>query len=155
MVNVSKHLNDEVSLGEKAFCNKGVNIDGDLFRIFRYFCRLEECCSFRRMKVIAFIISFIILGLSCLPCSDSKPLVKDATAVSVLTQLHSDPSDTHPDLCNPFCSCACCGVTPTAAKITPVTLDLPRAHSVYVDRYASGPALSIALPIWQPPQLLA
>ena len=122
-------------------------------KIFKYLCHLKE--FFRLgMKIVAFIISFIILGFSCLPCTDAKALLKDANQSVILTHLNTD-QDSHQDLCNPFCSCACCGTSPSTSKIAALSIVLPCYLPSYQDNYTSSFTLSVSLPIWQPPRVLA
>lgn len=107
------------------------------------------------MKVFAFIFSFIMLGLSCLPCSDGKLFAKKNTTHSVeIAKSQSDHQDTHQDLCNPFCTCACCGTTTECPKVFSIVETLPD-HRTYKDNYSSSSIGSVSLPIWQPPQLFA
>lgn len=106
------------------------------------------------MKVFAFIISFIVLGLSCLPCSDVKDFItNEVNQQAATTQTTSDTEDLHLDLCNPFCSCACCGVTPSNHRSVFVSLDPPKHIASYVDSYSSCSVRAMSFPIWQPPQL--
>lgn len=61
------------------------------------------------MKIIALLLSFYILSLNVLPCTDSADVsVTSQTEVSLNSDLHHGDFDQ--DLCAPFCTCHCCHV---------------------------------------------
>lgn len=69
------------------------------------------------MKYTSFILSFLVLILSVLTCSD-----KDACDESVtvhISQNHQHAQDQE-DTCSPFCTCQCCGVSYSVALDSPV-----------------------------------
>ena len=112
--------------------------------------------AFGKMKLLAFILSFIILGLSCLPCSDTKVFPKNDVSSSIeIVKTHSEHQSSHQDLCNPFCSCFCCGTTSEIPKALSVVPIVHRYISSYEDTYTSNFIQSVFLPVWQPPQLSA
>ncbi|GAA4341036.1 hypothetical protein GCM10023184_39160 [Flaviaesturariibacter amylovorans] len=59
------------------------------------------------------------------------------------------------DICNPFCTCACCGLIKTNVKGATFEIASVPFVSSFIDSYQSEPLLTVALPIWQPPQLLS
>lgn len=106
------------------------------------------------MKIFLYILSVIMLGLGCLPCSDGKAFNSTRETVNISAQAHQDETQKHTDVCNPFCSCACCGVTQVSQSIPSFDLQIPDHSSTYLDTYSAFPLIAIALPIWQPPQLV-
>lgn len=107
------------------------------------------------MRALAFILSFVILGLSCLPCTDGKDAVlKDGnSAVVVSAQINGNES--HSDFCNPFCSCSCCGIQLSHAKAVSLTPELPGYNIKHSDSYISSIITPLPAIIWQPPQLVS
>lgn len=94
-----------------------------------------------------------MLGLSCLPCSDTNA-VSLSRANPQLVVLAPHPSENaHLDLCSPFCTCSCCSVTQSNPNIFLFELIILKPLLSYRDYYSSASPLTIALPIWQPPQL--
>ena len=93
----------------------------------------------------------MVLAFSVIPCADSDSLGSEAKYELAQTMPHDNDQD-HNDACSPFCICSCCAGFSVVAKllVTP-TLFIPyqTAHTAYI----SERLFSIALPIWQPPQL--
>jgi hypothetical protein len=106
------------------------------------------------MKIFLYVLGVIMLGLGCLPCSDGKAFNSNRETVNISTGAHQDQTQKHNDICNPFCSCACCGVTQVSHNIASFDLQLPDHSSAYLDTYSAFHIIAIALPIWQPPQLV-
>lgn len=108
------------------------------------------------MKILAFILSFIILGISCLPCSDKNaPSFSSQLDIEKPVSIKQLSQNDHEELCNPFCSCSCCGATQMNPKITSLEFEIVKPVSSYADSYLSAFTVTIALPVWQPPQLSA
>ncbi|WP_404800987.1 DUF6660 family protein [Aquipluma nitroreducens] len=58
------------------------------------------------MKLFAYILSFVVLALTAIPCVDVS---KDNSVQK--TELSNTTSDNHQsdtDHCSPFCTCQCC-----------------------------------------------
>lgn len=92
-----------------------------------------------------------MLGLSGLPCRDAA--VANATKTSVV---HDIPGheDGHRDSCSPLCICSCCSVVTNYHPFTLIEIASPENRIKHLSFY-SGSLISISLPIWQPPQLVA
>lgn len=60
------------------------------------------------MKIFAFIMAFIILGLGCLSCADGAYVMKAGENKSVLAKTTENHKDSQGDNCPPFCQCICC-----------------------------------------------
>lgn len=97
-----------------------------------------------------------MLGLSCLPCSDKNALLSSSqSGIESTISSNQDHQNEHQDLCNPFCACSCCGVTQVNPKCSSFEFEIVKHMSSYADNYLSASIVTIALPIWQPPQLKA
>lgn len=100
----------------------------------------------------AYLLAFLVLSISILPCADGATLADTELDHYELTQ--SDPkSDNHQDACSPFCTCNCCAslsVMCTVTTVYAVTVCHHLKHASFIEARTH----SIALPIWQPPQLV-
>jgi hypothetical protein len=102
------------------------------------------------MKIFAFIISLIVLGLNFLPCADADCSSSEAKQEIAGTQQKKD----HTDDCSPFCKCACCtsfSINHTVAIVQAIIPDYRKNYSSFYN----CTVISISFPIWQPPQLAA
>ncbi|HEX2848505.1 MAG TPA: DUF6660 family protein [Chitinophagaceae bacterium] len=106
------------------------------------------------MKLFAFIMSLVVVIVSLAPCRDMATGSKAGKAnVQVLKDdqhAHEDGSDD----CPPFCSCSCCSVQ-GCLKPFFNTLECVSPEASPYSSYYTGALISISLPIWQPPQLIA
>lgn len=97
------------------------------------------------MKIIAFILIFLVAGSTFIPCADL-----DADQ-SINTELFSDVAqDGNFDLCSPFCSCHCCHshVVPSFLSFDFKNFPLPEVLSFY-----RTSIMEQAIPYWQPPKI--
>ena len=122
-----------------------------LFHLFKYFCTRN---NFTKMKSFFYLLSVVILVLGCLPCSDGNTINGNKETVNISIDLHQDETQKHTDICNPFCSCACCGVSQASPTNINVDPQIANHSSIYLDTYSAFPIIAISLPIWQPPQLV-
>jgi hypothetical protein len=104
------------------------------------------------MKIFTLILSFFLLYLSCLPCSDSTECnIKAPAAVSATDNHQQHKHDA--EACTPFCSCSCC---PASAFYAPFTKMQINKVIVQSEKY---PIFSVAfntgayISIWQPPKI--
>ena len=121
------------------------------------FC--QPCCISKHnqlflppMKFFAFIMSFFLLYLSCLPCSDSKECnIKAEQTVSASTdhQKHKHTSEA----CTPFCTCSCCAASafhqPFAKQQALKQIFQSVKYHIQNDSFLSQEFSSI----WQPPKI--
>lgn len=104
------------------------------------------------MKVIlAYLLAFYVLALSCIPCQDEAPL--PASSIEAVATSTGDPHQEVIDLCSPFCICACCasvtiGATVAALPESAVSQLIPSAGFSYLQILYTGEMAGI----WQPPQ---
>lgn len=105
------------------------------------------------MRIIAFILAFIVLALSCLPCADGAYAMNAGMAKSELIKEPTQQNDQdHNDACSPFCHCTCCAgfsINHSVVSINVLILLPSKSFSSYL----SDNTIEISLPIWQPPQL--
>ena len=107
------------------------------------------------MRILTFILAFIILSLSCLPCADDAIAMKadGAKAELVKIPIQQDDKD-HDDACSPFCQCACCAGASLNHSINSIhsgSIICPKQFTSYLPL----DIIEISLPIWQPPKLVA
>ncbi|WP_409021353.1 DUF6660 family protein [Dyadobacter sp. CY261] len=101
--------------------------------------------------IVAYLLAFYVLALSCIPCQDEATALPHSRIASV-AEAGDGPQEAI-DLCSPFCICACCAsvtVSPVAAALpeTPVAQLLPASGFSYLNIFPIGGSAGI----WQPPQ---
>lgn len=102
------------------------------------------------MRFFAFIMAFIVLAMSTVPCADGA--VAMSKAKTEIQKTNHQQND-HPTRdCSPFCSCSCCTGSPIPQYVAKLTLVKPELIRNYKSLYSS-PIKEISLSIWQPPQL--
>jgi hypothetical protein len=107
------------------------------------------------MRTTVFLLAFILLALSFLPCADggyARKVSKAKTEIVKLPVEKSNGSDN--DLCPPFCHCGCCaGVSINTCFVSVEALQM--AYLLKIPSYLPGNTIEVSLPIWQPPQLIS
>lgn len=107
------------------------------------------------VKIIAFILSFYVLGLNFLACNDSASSLNPDAEVSVVNFQDMDPDHSHDqtaDLCPPFCSCHCCHVHTVkfdSAEFQPLIVDISSELFLHFDSLGK----EIPHSILQPPRV--
>ncbi len=118
-------------------------------KLFLYICL--------SMRLIVFILTVYIMGLSFAPCSDANNRCVQTTMETELNQPHSH-SDDDGDACSIFCYCNCC-----SGNITAFEYQIPRIDGIPISIYFDNrlPVLNTTLvsnyfgSIWQPPKVSA
>ena len=109
---------------------------------------------FATMKFFAFIMAFLILGLSHLPCADEAFSTSVGKVKSELFKTPVQQNETdHKDDCTPFCNCTCCAgfsVNHCIASISAIIVFSSKKFSSYLPANTS----EVSIPVWQPPQLI-
>lgn len=108
------------------------------------------------MKLFSFIMAFLILGLSVLPCRDAKAATLNAKdLITKALNAHADDHENngHEDNCSPLCICSCCSVASVFSPSVSVEIAAPENHINHNSHY-SGSLISISFSVWQPPRLL-
>jgi hypothetical protein len=107
--------------------------------------------SFANLKITAFILSIIVLVLSCMPCTDGGNSMGKAKQEVVKSSHQQDYPKT--DACSPFCSCSCCSGVPIPKVLAKLVLAKVEFKKQYYTFYSSS-VKDVSLAIWQPPQLV-
>jgi hypothetical protein len=102
------------------------------------------------LKILAIILSFYILTLTLLPCVDSHS--DSCQNDSLCTQQDKAPNHSDADSCSPFCTCHCCGTSPTIS-LKVVFIGLITPPNVIEFFYQVEKVSEIALTFWQPPKV--
>lgn len=107
------------------------------------------------MRLIAFILSLVVLVLTCMPCADGNALTNLKVRTHLTTEKPQHHEHGNKDLCSPFCHCACCCTY--SVVTTPFFLEQPTVVFSIVCHtdWLSQAILTIALPILQPPPQVA
>lgn len=104
------------------------------------------------MKILTFIFSLYILGLSVFPCADTVAFTQQKQDAIVNIDSHQQNNHTD-DHCTPFCICSCCHSNVTlqlfATIIKPVTFQKDFTSNI-VQQYIS----ILRTPPDQPPQVV-
>ncbi|RYZ33243.1 MAG: hypothetical protein EOP49_36195 [Sphingobacteriales bacterium] len=110
------------------------------------------------MRFSCSLLAIIMLVLSCIPCSDAKAMAVEETSLSSTAPLNTEhqqaTDEEHTDDCSPFCQCACCAFLyvmplPAASATAARPLDADKVFASFLQKQP----VSIAIPVWQPPQL--
>ena len=104
------------------------------------------------MKIIALIMAFLVLALSVMPCGDANA-ASEGKSKTELGKSHNEDDNSQQDDCSPFCTCTCCAgfsINHFIASLTPI----PPYESTAAAAHLPASVLDVALPIWQPPQLV-
>lgn len=123
------------------------------FKFFFFQLSINQI-NFASMRLITYILAFIILGLSCFPCADAAATVANKIQ-SELVVNHNDASsdENHDDICPPFCHCSCCpgfSIIHIPASLNCIEFNPAKKFKSYLP----DNLLQISLPIWQPPRLV-
>ena len=104
------------------------------------------------MKLLAFIMAFIILAISIVPCADEESI---ATAgMNAISEQHTgDPHEDHADKCSPLCTCSCCAGFAFIGAASKVAVQLLVPARQYSPLTVS-PTFTIHSAIWQPPRFV-
>lgn len=94
----------------------------------------------------------IILVLSCMPCQDTAAMKLEKDHVEDTRSTEQDHQ--HKDFCSPLCICSCCSSSTISSSTLVIPIFAPQVMPVHNSHYL-GAVISISLPVWQPPQLIA
>ena len=104
------------------------------------------------MKLLAFVMALLVLGLSCLPCADGD--VQTASDGKIKTEIaHSQQEDdAHEDACSPFCHCICCAGVSFNHVLAIAIVPAPQS-SINHSSFHNSSIAEVSIPVWQPPKL--
>ena len=104
------------------------------------------------MKFFAFIMAILVLTQSVMPCGDKESITSEGKSKTELTKANNQQNDQRDD-CSPSCSCSCCAGVAFLAPLMKVSFLIAQMAPAYRGTI-TGHLFRIALPIWQPPQLV-
>jgi len=105
------------------------------------------------VKIFAFIMAVLVLALSIMPCADKEAaFTKSRKNMETVKALHQQACPLNDD-CSPFCQCSCCAGFSINHFIAAIPV-LPVQTSISITQYLASKIAALALPIWQPPQLV-
>lgn len=95
----------------------------------------------------------MVLALSCMPCMDDAYAMNNGKAKAEVSKSATPQEHNDTDNCSPFCACNCCaGFT---FLFAPYKTKFPVLLSAEKFAYhLPAKITNVALPIWQPPQLV-
>lgn len=98
-------------------------------------------------------MAFLVLALSMMPCADKEAAVTKATkSIETVKALHHQGCPLN-DACSPFCQCSCCAGFSINHSIVAIPV-LNVQQAIPITKYFKSGITTLALPIWQPPQLV-
>ena len=103
------------------------------------------------MKIFGFIMTFLVLTLSILPCCNMANIINPGKGKIELTKSLSQPCDEEQDECSPFCNCTCC-IGFSMNDITHTIFNIPVISNIPGISFLPEQIIDITLPIWQPPR---
>ncbi|WP_370633630.1 DUF6660 family protein [Pedobacter sp. Leaf250] len=105
------------------------------------------------MKFLIYLMSFLIVSLSCINCEDVMAMVNNPTELSI-SNIEKSKGLTDQDNCSPLCTCNCCGQLLLANVPISIPKTLKRLIPEKELKYYSNHFLSkYTQNIWQPPKL--
>jgi hypothetical protein len=104
------------------------------------------------MKIFAFIMAFLVLALSILPCADKGDVLNRGKAKTQIAETTHEQGDQQEDDCSPFCHCTCCATFSINHFIATIIIIPPQDDKTQT-AYLPYNVIAVAIPVWQPPQL--
>ncbi len=108
------------------------------------------------MRILSFILSLLILVLTCLPCDDADAAhvaVYNSTKGHIQTESPCQTEHGKRDVCSPFCHCGCWAVLYSPCEKISVPLYVIYIKAPTYPGHPEQVPVNISLPVWQPPQL--
>jgi len=105
------------------------------------------------MKVFGYILAFLVLALSCLPCADEGVSINAKNVKHELVKKVNNPENGEEDNCSPFCQCSCCPGFSLAHPLIVHDFSIGHINQLF-PAPVSSKQIGILLPVWQPPQLV-
>ncbi|MGE7775931.1 DUF6660 family protein [Chitinophaga sp. NPDC101104] len=103
------------------------------------------------MRIIALILSIVILAFSTTTCSDELAGHVTESSGYQLADAGTEHHE-HMDFCSPLCACGCCA----ASVILPMGYLIPVQSDHSAFHYSEMPAgiiTDVSPAVWQPPQV--
>ncbi|MFT3823994.1 MAG: hypothetical protein QM731_08735 [Chitinophagaceae bacterium] len=100
-------------------------------------------------------MAIVIMVVSCIPCQDiSLSFKKNSKTPTTIVKTNDNDHGGIADDCSPLCACSCCSAYSCPQSFIITTINTPEIALTHSSFYNSS-LISISLPVWQPPQLLA
>jgi hypothetical protein len=104
------------------------------------------------MKSLAFILAFMVLALSCMPCNDDECAMEAGKNKTEFAKQTPGQDKDHTEDCSPFCHCSCCaGFSINHGMATGNLLPVICANNF--SSYLPENLIEISIPVWQPPKI--
>jgi len=104
------------------------------------------------VRYFLIIISFYLLALPFVPCSDARDCETAAVATSQIEQEQHEEHEDEEESCTPFCYCACCTYSTILPYQQAIAQLLPSFTSPSGDITTDLLAFE-SFAIWQPPRM--
>ncbi|KIC89875.1 DUF6660 family protein [Flavihumibacter sp. ZG627] len=104
------------------------------------------------MKFLFSFLTFFLLYLSCLPCSDSTECNAKAEAKISATDNHQQHRH-DAEACTPFCTCSCCASSAFYSPFSKAQVNKVMLSSEKFPLYNVAFTTEAHNCIWQPPKL--
>lgn len=105
----------------------------------------------RRMRVVAFIMSLLILYMATLPCTDRGNSPAAGTSQSLVAEA-GNHTQRQADHCTPFCVCSCCATLVIVQSPYHSNPLAPLMSKKTYTHYVNPLNMEVANTIWQPPK---
>ena len=99
------------------------------------------------MKIFTFIMTFYLLLLAAMPCSDNEECESQVMTEQTNHSEHEDEEEG----CTPFCVCACCPTHIYVSDLLTENLPIP-VFSILSSEINTEIRSFISHAIWQPPR---
>jgi hypothetical protein len=105
------------------------------------------------MKFLLLFLGFYILGMSCVPCSDSKECTVSSEVIVSTSNDHQEHKHSQ-EACTPFCTCSCCAASAyynhlDKVKVIHITFQSEK-YPLHIENFHS----EVSYSIWQPPKVV-
>jgi len=104
------------------------------------------------MKLLTFVMAFLVLALSCLPCADGESTAVSSDRIKTEVAHSQQQDDDHEDACSPFCHCICCTGISVNHVMAIAIVPAPQT-SINHSSFHNPSIAEVSLPVWQPPKL--
>jgi hypothetical protein len=108
------------------------------------------------MKFLFLFLGFYLLGLSCLPCSDSKECSTDTGVTVTFSAVNNHQEHNHTrEACTPFCTCSCCAASVFYSPLNKIQVIKAIFPSEKYPLFQEDNISDTLNSIWQPPKIAA
>ncbi|MGY5355799.1 DUF6660 family protein [Wenyingzhuangia sp. IMCC45467] len=105
------------------------------------------------MRILAFILSFIVFVMVALPCTDSIFSCIDENVSTEIHKPHQEHSHNIHDECTPLCTCNCCGTSITLPVLISFLKNDIKNYNTCRFIYTYHYHYKFAKGLWHPPNI--